>query len=46
MRKRKRRRRKLGAEEEEAAKEELLPWAALADADVPMWCCGGPRQAQ
>ena len=22
-----------------------LPWAALADADVPMWCCEGPRQA-
>jgi hypothetical protein len=22
-----------------------LPWVALADADVPMWCCEGPRQA-
>ena len=22
-----------------------LPWAVLADADVPMWCCEGPRQA-
>ena len=22
-----------------------LPWAALADADVPMWCCDGPWQA-